>query len=61
MSMELWMQLAGLVLVPLGVYGAIRADLATARVKAEFAEASAAKAHRRIDNHLDQHLEGKTP
>ena len=43
-------QLAGIVAGAVGVYGAIRADLAAIRVKAEMAHGSAGEAHRRIDD-----------
>lgn len=43
---------------PFAVYGAIRADLAANKVKAELAERSAEKAHERIDDHIDFHVKG---
>lgn len=45
------MQLAGYLLAAGGLYGGIRADL-------KHATAAAASAHRRIDDHLTDHVSG---
>lgn len=49
------MQLIGLAGGMVATYGAIRADLARAVVRAEIAEKSANEAHRRLDGHLTNH------
>lgn len=49
MTMEILWQLAGPVGVGIGVYAAIRADLARLGLLAQHAHESAAEAHRRID------------
>lgn len=48
------LQLAGVLAGGVGVYGAIRADLAAIRVKAELAASSADAAHKRIDRFFDK-------
>jgi hypothetical protein len=50
MTPEFWIQLVIGAGSAFAVYGAIRADLARALAKAEAAEASATRAHVRIDN-----------
>jgi hypothetical protein len=50
MSPEFWLQLIAAVGSAVAVYGAIKADLAKALAKAEAAEASATRAHARIDD-----------
>lgn len=49
MPAELLLQLLGPVGAAVGVYAAIRADLAAMRMLAQLAHESAAEAHRRID------------
>lgn len=43
------------ILPAVGLYAAIRADLAANRVKAEQAAHDAHKAHERIDDHINLH------
>lgn len=52
------LQIVGMVAGAAGVYGAIRADLATIRVKAELAHGAADKAHERIDRFFDGRQRG---
>ena len=48
------LQILGMLAGAGGVYGAIRADLAELRVKADRAAESASEAHARIDRHLEK-------
>lgn len=58
MNQEFWLQLAGLLGGCVGVYAAIRADLAVAKVRAEQAHRTAVRAHARLDDHIGDHIRG---
>lgn len=51
-AVDFVMRLGGLLIVAGAVYGGIRADLRSARERADEAYCSASLAHRRIDSHL---------
>jgi len=51
---DILMQFAGIVAGAAGVYGAIRADLAAIRERANMAAESADEAHKRIDSIMMQ-------
>lgn len=53
MTPDFWLHLAMAVGAALGVYGAVRADLARALVEAEHASKAAAHAHARMDRHIE--------
>lgn len=50
---EWLLQVVGIVAAAGGVYGAIRADLAAIREKAEHASSAATRAHERIDRYFE--------
>lgn len=58
MTPEFWLQLVLAVGAGAGVYAAIRADLVSAKLRAEQAVESAKDAHGRIDTHINDHLRG---
>jgi outer membrane murein-binding lipoprotein Lpp len=49
------MQLAGYLVAGGMAYGAIRADLKALHEKAQAAHEAAARAHTRMDDHIDKH------
>lgn len=58
MTPEFWLQVIVAIGAAFGVYGAIRADLAAAKIRAEHAQKAADEAHGRIDRHIEVHHGG---